>query len=68
MTYQSASGAGAQNMRELLEQMGALHRGGRSAAAESAPPAILDIDRAVSASWRTTGFPTSNSARRSRQA
>ena len=26
MTYQSASGAGAQHMRELLEQMGALHR------------------------------------------
>src|SRR5271169_3127086 len=26
MTYQSASGAGAQNMRELLVQMGALHR------------------------------------------
>src|ERR1700734_3126559 len=26
MTYQSASGAGAKHMRELLEQMGALHR------------------------------------------
>src|ERR1700735_2833399 len=26
MTYQSASGAGAQHMRELLDQMGALHR------------------------------------------
>src|ERR1700684_57909 len=26
MTYQSASGGGAQHMRELLEQMGALHR------------------------------------------
>jgi aspartate-semialdehyde dehydrogenase len=25
MTYQAASGAGAQNMRELLQQMGALH-------------------------------------------
>lgn len=25
MTYQAASGAGAANMRELLEQMGALH-------------------------------------------
>ena len=25
MTYQAASGAGAQNMRELLEQMGAVH-------------------------------------------
>ena len=39
MTYQSASGAGAQNMRELLEQMGVLHR---SAAAllEIPPPAF----------------------------
>ena len=35
MTYQSASGAGAQNMRELLEQMGAVHR---SAAALLANP------------------------------
>ena len=25
MTYQAASGAGAQNMRELLAQMGAVH-------------------------------------------
>src|SRR3984893_14594577 len=25
MTYQSASGAGAQNMRELLQQMGEVH-------------------------------------------
>ena len=32
MTYQSASGAGAQNMRELLEQMGALHRSAAGAA------------------------------------
>jgi len=28
MTYQSASGAGAQNMREMLEQMGVLHERG----------------------------------------
>jgi aspartate-semialdehyde dehydrogenase len=26
MTYQAASGAGAQNMRELLSQMGEAHR------------------------------------------
>ena len=46
MTYQSASGAGAQHMRELLEQMGALHR---SAAELLRDPntSILDIDRAV---------------------
>jgi aspartate-semialdehyde dehydrogenase len=56
MTYQSASGAGAQNMREMLEQMGVLHR---SAAALLANPAsaILDIDRAVSASLAAGDFP-----------
>ena len=32
MTYQAASGAGAQNMRELLEQMGAAHALGGLAA------------------------------------
>ena len=31
MTYQSASGAGAQNMRELLEQMGFLHESASAA-------------------------------------
>ena len=35
MTYQSASGAGAQNMREMLEQMGALHQSRGAAAARS---------------------------------
>jgi aspartate-semialdehyde dehydrogenase len=56
MTYQSASGAGAQNMRELLEQMGALH--------DSAAPllqnhaaGILDIDRAVTSALRSPEFP-----------
>jgi aspartate-semialdehyde dehydrogenase len=57
MTYQSASGAGAQNMRELLEQMGALHQ---SAAPLLRDPAasILDIDRAVTAALATPSFPT----------
>jgi aspartate-semialdehyde dehydrogenase len=59
MTYQSASGAGAQNMRELLEQMGALHD---SAAALLKNPAasILDIDRAVGAAMAGDSFPRSN--------
>ncbi len=39
MTYQSASGAGAQNMRELLEQMGALHRVGGVVACKIPPRA-----------------------------
>ena len=56
MTYQSASGAGAQNMRELLEQMGFLHE---SAAAALHDPAatILDVDRAVSGALADPEFP-----------
>jgi len=57
MTYQSASGAGAQNMREMLEQMGALHRSAAGLLADPAS-AILDIDRAVSQSLRRPEFPT----------
>jgi aspartate-semialdehyde dehydrogenase len=56
MTYQSASGAGAQNMREMLEQMGVLHE---SAAPLLGNPAssILDIDRTVSAALSAEEFP-----------
>jgi aspartate-semialdehyde dehydrogenase len=57
MTYQAASGAGAANMRELLEQMGRAHA---AAAADLANPAssILDIDRKVAAALRDPAFPT----------
>ena len=57
MTYQAASGAGAQNMRELLKQMGALRD---AVAPELANPssAILDIDRKVAAAMRSADFPT----------
>ncbi len=59
MTYQSASGAGAQNMREMLEQMGVLHR---AAAGLLQNPAagILDIDRSVSAALAGPDFPKAN--------
>ncbi|MCL2309066.1 MAG: aspartate-semialdehyde dehydrogenase [Proteobacteria bacterium] len=59
MTYQSASGAGAQHMRELLAQMGVLHR---AAAGELADPAsaILDIDRKVTEILRGKALPTEN--------
>ena len=59
MTYQAASGAGAQNMRELLEQMGALHA---AAAADLVNPssAILEIDRKVTEAMRSPALPTSN--------
>jgi len=56
MTYQSASGAGAKHMRELLEQMGALHRSA-SALLENPAAGILDIDRAVSAALASAEFP-----------
>jgi aspartate-semialdehyde dehydrogenase len=58
MTYQSASGAGAQHMRELLEQMGALHRSASSLLQDPAC-GILDIDRAVSAAMAGPEFPRS---------
>ncbi len=59
MTYQAASGAGAQNMRELLQQMGELHRGARDLLDDPAS-AILDIDREVAGILRDESFPTAN--------
>jgi aspartate-semialdehyde dehydrogenase len=56
MTYQSASGAGAQNMRELLEQMGFLHRAASQALLNPAAT-ILDVDRAVSAALADPKLP-----------
>jgi aspartate-semialdehyde dehydrogenase len=66
MTYQSASGAGAQNMRELLAQMGFLHqaasqvpadpRAGQPAAGGPAA-SIIEIDRAVQAALRDPRLP-----------
>ncbi len=59
MTYQAASGAGAQNMRELIKQMGAIHG---AVADDLANPAsaILDIDRKVAETMRGEGFPVDN--------
>ena len=59
MTYQAASGAGAQNMRELLVQMGALHDAVKADLANPAS-AILDIDRKVAEVMRAPGFPSTN--------
>ena len=59
MTYQAASGSGAQNMRELLSQMGALHAAVESELADPAS-AILDIDRKVAATMRSADFPVKN--------
>ena len=59
MTYQAASGAGAANMRELLEQMGSLHQ---SVACDLVNPSswILDIDRKVAQTIRSEQFPKTN--------
>ena len=59
MTYQAASGAGAQNMRELLQQMGEAHRVAQGLLNDPAS-AILDIDREVAGILRDDTFPTTN--------
>jgi len=57
MTYQAASGAGAPNMRELLNQMG--HLEGSVADLLSDPgSAILDIDQRVTEMLRGNQLPT----------
>src|SRR5690554_2313533 len=57
MTYQAASGSGAQNMRELIRQMGGIHA---AVAEELKDPAsaILDIDRKVAEYQRSDDCPT----------
>src|SRR5262245_52265678 len=57
MTYQAASGAGAQNMRELLKQM-AVASGGVKEQLADAASAILDIDRRVAETIRGNSMPT----------
>jgi aspartate-semialdehyde dehydrogenase len=59
MTYQAASGAGAQNMRELLMQMGEAHRVAEKLLDDPAS-GILDIDREVAETLRDEDFPTTN--------
>jgi aspartate-semialdehyde dehydrogenase len=57
MTYQAASGGGAQHMRELLTQFGLINQ---SVASELLDPAsaILDIDRGVLALQKNGSLPT----------
>ena len=56
MTYQAASGAGAQNMRELVAQMGEAHLAAK-ALLDSPDSSILDIDREVAGILRDERFP-----------
>lgn len=57
MTYQAASGAGAQNMRELISQMGVVHTSVADLLANPAS-AILDIDRTVADTIRSEALPS----------
>jgi aspartate-semialdehyde dehydrogenase len=56
MTYQAASGAGANNMRELLKQMGSIHSTVKSLL-DDPSGAILEIDRKVADHIRSDSYP-----------
>jgi aspartate-semialdehyde dehydrogenase len=56
MTYQAASGGGAQHMRELIAQMGVAHGVARDLLADPAS-AILEIDRKVADALRSDVLP-----------
>ncbi len=56
MTYQAASGGGAQHMRELLTQFGLLNESVRPLLDDPAS-AILEIDRQVLAKQQDAGLP-----------
>ena len=59
MTYQAASGGGAQHMRELLTQFGLVHAEVKDLLADPAS-AILEIDRKVHASQAGGTLPMEN--------
>ncbi len=56
MTYQAASGAGAQNMRELLVQMETI-AGAAKPLLDDPAASILEIDRVVTHTLRRPDFP-----------
>ena len=56
MTYQAASGAGARNMRELIQQMGAVHAEVKDLLDDPAS-AILQIDKKVAEFIRSDAYP-----------
>lgn len=59
MTYQAASGGGAQHMRELLTQFGLVHGAVSNLLADPAS-SILDIDRKVTAIQNDGSLPREN--------
>ena len=56
MTYQAASGAGARNMRELIQQMGAVNSEVKTLLDDPAS-AILEIDKKVADFIRSDQYP-----------
>jgi aspartate-semialdehyde dehydrogenase len=56
-TYQAASGAGARNMRELINQMGSIHNVVANKLTDPAS-AILEIDQQVAEHLRSDALPT----------
>ena len=56
MTYQAASGAGARNMRELIQQMGAINSEVKALVDDPAS-AILEIDKKVADFIRSDRYP-----------
>src|SRR3954465_7889826 len=59
MTYQAASGAGAAQMRELVQQMGFAHASAAKLLSDPAS-AIGEIDRTVAETIRGKDFPTAS--------
>ena len=57
MTYQAASGAGAEHVRELVKQIAFVHQAARSSL-EDPGSAILELDRAVSSALRDKSLPS----------
>ncbi|MCP4186636.1 MAG: aspartate-semialdehyde dehydrogenase [Gammaproteobacteria bacterium] len=57
MTYQAASGGGAKHMRELIAQMGSIHKSVESLLTDPAS-AILEIDRRVTEHLRSADCPS----------
>ena len=56
MTYQSASGAGAQNMKELVSQMQILGEAGKKLVEDPAS-AVLDLDKKINQQLADNAFP-----------
>jgi aspartate-semialdehyde dehydrogenase len=59
LTYQSASGAGAKHMKELISQMAILGDATRELLADPASTAIA-VDEIITRELRSAGFPTEN--------